>query len=41
MFDKNKYISPNITNYLSNDIIEIISENIDKMLMKFYDYDLL
>jgi len=41
VFDKNKYISPNITNYLSNDIIEIISENIDKTLMKFYDYDLL
>lgn len=41
VFDKNKYISPNITNYLSNDMIQFINENIDKTLMKFYDYDLL
>lgn len=40
-FDKNKYISPNITNYLSNDMIQLINENIDKTLMKFYDYNLL
>lgn len=40
-FDKNKYISPNITNYLSNDMIQFINENIDKTLMKFYDYNLL
>jgi hypothetical protein len=40
VFDKNKYISPNIKDYLSNDIIHIINENIDKTLMKFYNYDL-
>jgi hypothetical protein len=40
IFDKNKYISPNITNYLSNDIIRNINENIDVSLMKFYDYEL-
>jgi hypothetical protein len=40
MFDKNKYISPNITNYLSNDMIQFINEHIDKSLMKFYDYEL-
>lgn len=41
VFDKNKYISPNITNYLSNDMIQLINKHIDKTLMKFYDYDLL
>jgi hypothetical protein len=40
VFDKKKYISPNIPDYLSNDIIHIINENIDKTLMKFYNYDL-
>jgi hypothetical protein len=40
VFDKNKYISPNIKDYLSNDIIHIINENIDKTLMKYYQYDL-
>jgi hypothetical protein len=40
IFDKNKYINPNISNYLSNDIIRIINENIDISLMKFYDYKL-
>ena len=41
IFDKNKYILPNITNYLSNDMIQFINEYIDKTLMKFYDYNLL
>ena len=41
VFDKNKYISPNITNYLSNDMIKIINEYIDKTLMKFYNYQLI
>ena len=40
VFDKNKYISPNISEYLSNDIIRLINENIDKTLMKYYQYDL-
>jgi hypothetical protein len=40
IFDKNKYISPIISKYLSNDIITIINENIDKTLMKFYKYNL-
>lgn len=40
IFDKNKYISPNITNYLSNDMIQFINEHIDVSLMKFYDYEL-
>lgn len=40
-FNKSKYISPNITIYLLNDMIQIINEHIDKTLMKFYDYDLL
>ena len=39
-FNKNKYINSIITHYLSNDIIKIINENIDKTLMKFYEYDL-
>ena len=39
-FNKNKYISPNISEYLSNDIIRLINENIDKTLMKYYEYDL-
>lgn len=41
IFDKNKYISPNITNYLSNDMIQLVNKHIDKTLMKFYDYNLL
>jgi hypothetical protein len=40
LFNKNKYISPNIKNHLSNDIINIINENIDKTLMKFYEYEI-
>ena len=40
IFDKNKYILPNVTNYLSNDMIQFINEYIDKTLMKFYDYNL-
>jgi hypothetical protein len=40
IFDKNKYINPIISNYLSNDIIRNINENIDVSLMKFYDYKL-
>jgi hypothetical protein len=40
IFDKNKYIKPNIYQYLSNDIIRIINENIDISLLKFYNYDL-
>jgi len=39
-FNKNKYINPIISDYLSNDIIRIINENIDISLMKFYEYDL-
>ena len=38
IFDKNKYINPIISDYLSNDIIKNINENIDVSLMKFYDY---
>lgn len=40
IFDKNKYIKPNISDYLSNDIITIINENIDITLLKFYEYNL-
>lgn len=40
IFDKNKYINPIISDYLSNDIIRNINENIDVSLMKFYDYEL-
>jgi hypothetical protein len=40
IFDKNKYIKPNIYQYLSNDIIRIINENIDISLLKYYNYDL-
>jgi hypothetical protein len=40
IFDKNKYIKPNISDYLSNNIITIINENIDITLLKFYEYDL-
>ena len=39
IFDKNKYIKPNISDYLSNDIITIINENIDITLLKYYEYD--
>ena len=39
-FNKNKYISPNISEYLSNNTIHLINENIDKTLMKYYQYDL-
>jgi hypothetical protein len=40
IFNKNKYIKPNIYQYLSNDIIRIINENIDISLLKYYNYDL-
>jgi len=40
IFDKNKYIKPNISDYLSNNIITIINENIDITLLKYYEYDL-
>lgn len=40
IFNKNKYINPIISDYLSNDIIRNINENIDVSLMKFYDYEL-
>ena len=40
IFDKNIYIKPKISEYLSNDIIKIINENINKTLLKFYEYDL-
>jgi hypothetical protein len=39
-FDKNKYINPKISEYLSNDIIKIINDKINKTLLKFYEYDL-
>jgi hypothetical protein len=40
IFNKNKYIKPNIYKYLSNDIIQFINENIDISLLKYYNYDL-
>ena len=40
IFDKTKYINPNISEYLSKDIITIINNNIDISLLKFYEYDL-
>ena len=40
IFDKNKYIKQNISDYLSNDIISIINDNIDITLLKFYKYNL-
>ena len=39
-FDKTIYINPNINKFLSKNIIDIINNNIDLKLMKFYDYDI-
>jgi hypothetical protein len=39
LFDKTKYINPNIDRFLPKNIIKIINNNIDFKLMSFYNYD--